>query len=160
MCNIYRKAPVLESLFNKVTALQACNFVKKRTLLKRDSNAGDFLWILRNFQEHLGTAASSFSSMPIGLWNTFEHILTVSWRILLNLRVNLYNLSQITEYFLTSPSVSSFICLSYLSKKVEPAVDMYNSKAYVVQKTHFTSCIGKKEPKVDNSPITLQCSIY
>ena len=28
-CNIHRKAPVLESLFNKVACLYACNFIKK-----------------------------------------------------------------------------------------------------------------------------------
>ena len=27
---IHRKAPVLESLFNKVACLKACNFIKKR----------------------------------------------------------------------------------------------------------------------------------
>ena len=36
-CNIHRKAPVLESLFNKVEGLRACNFIKK------DSNTGVFL---------------------------------------------------------------------------------------------------------------------
>ena len=35
------------SLFNKVSCLQTCNFIK------RDSNTGVFLWILRNFEEHL-----------------------------------------------------------------------------------------------------------
>ena len=49
-CNILRKTPVLESLFNKITGLQVCNFIKKRL-------TGVFLWILRNFQtyfeEHL-----------------------------------------------------------------------------------------------------------
>ena len=43
----HRKAPVLESLFDKVKGLKACNFIKKRlrpvTLLKRDSNTGAFL---------------------------------------------------------------------------------------------------------------------
>ena len=29
-CNIYRKTPVPESLFDKVVGLQACSFVKKR----------------------------------------------------------------------------------------------------------------------------------
>ena len=28
--NFYRKTPVLKTLFNKVVALQACNFIKKR----------------------------------------------------------------------------------------------------------------------------------
>ena len=49
-CNILRKTPVLEPLFNKITGLQVCNFIKKRL-------TGVFLWILRNFQtyfeEHL-----------------------------------------------------------------------------------------------------------
>ena len=39
--NIYWKATVLESLFNKVAGLQAW--------LKRDSRTGVFLWILWNF---------------------------------------------------------------------------------------------------------------
>ena len=38
------KTPVLESFFNKVAGLRPA------TLLKRDSNAGVFLWILRNFK--------------------------------------------------------------------------------------------------------------
>ena len=29
-CNIYRKTPVLESLFRKVASLEACNFIKTR----------------------------------------------------------------------------------------------------------------------------------
>ena len=31
---IHRKIPVLESLFNKVAGLQACNFIKKRLQLR------------------------------------------------------------------------------------------------------------------------------
>ena len=47
---------MLESVFNKVAGLQACN------LLKRDSNTGVFLLILRNykntfFEEHMRTTA-------------------------------------------------------------------------------------------------------
>ena len=34
-------------LFNKIAGVQACNFVKK------DFNTGVFLWILRNFPEHI-----------------------------------------------------------------------------------------------------------
>ena len=30
--NIHRKTPVLESLFNKITDLKVCNFVKNRIL--------------------------------------------------------------------------------------------------------------------------------
>ena len=53
------KTPVLESFLNKVAGLRPA------TLLKRDSNAGVFLWILRNikniyFEEHVQTAAESF----------------------------------------------------------------------------------------------------
>ena len=44
-------------------------------------------------------------------------------------------------------------------KKVEPAVDMHNSKEHLVQKTHFIGCLGKKEPKVHHSLTTLQYSI-
>ena len=33
-CNIHRKAPVLESLFNKVIDPQVCNFIKKRRQCK------------------------------------------------------------------------------------------------------------------------------
>ena len=43
------KTPVLESHYNKVTDLHA--FIK--TLLKKDSNTGVFLWILQNFQKYL-----------------------------------------------------------------------------------------------------------
>ena len=39
-CNIHRKTPSLESL-------------TPATLLKKDSNAGFFSWILRSFLEHL-----------------------------------------------------------------------------------------------------------
>ena len=53
----YRKAPVLESIFNRVAGLRAT------TLLKRDSNTSVFLWNLRifkntYFEEHLRTTAS------------------------------------------------------------------------------------------------------
>ena len=30
LCNVHRKTAALESLFNKVPVLQACNFIKKR----------------------------------------------------------------------------------------------------------------------------------
>ena len=163
LIRLLQKQP--EEVFHKKAILKNCaTFIGKHlcwslsltklqpfspaTLLKRELYSKEtptqvisceYCEIFKNtyFEENLGTAASSFSSVSIGVWNTFEHILTVSRRILLNLRVNLYNLSQITEYFLTTTSVSSFRCLSYLSKKVEPAVDMYNFKAYLVQKNTF-----------------------
>ena len=60
--NIHRKTPLPETLFNKVAGL------RPGTLLKRDSNTGVFLWILRNFkntyfEEHLSTGASSMSRL-------------------------------------------------------------------------------------------------
>ena len=48
-CKIHRKTPVLESLFNKVAGFQAC------ILLKRYSNAGVFLWNLKNICERLNS---------------------------------------------------------------------------------------------------------
>ena len=53
------KTPVLEPFFNIVAGLRPA------TLLKRDSNAGVFQWILRNFkniyfEEHVQTATESF----------------------------------------------------------------------------------------------------
>ena len=53
------KTPVLEPFFNIVAGLRPA------TLLKRDSNAVVFLWILRNFkniyfEEHVQTATESF----------------------------------------------------------------------------------------------------
>ena len=33
-CNIHRKTPVVDSLFNKVTGLKACNWIKKRLQLR------------------------------------------------------------------------------------------------------------------------------
>ena len=53
-CNIHRETPVLESLFNKVAGLRSA------TLLKENSSTGAFLWILRNFWEHL-------------IWRTFAN---------------------------------------------------------------------------------------
>ena len=65
------KNPVLESLFNKVAVLRACNFVKEDSnflktiilkniferlflnIIKKDSNTGVFLWILWIIQEYL-----------------------------------------------------------------------------------------------------------
>ena len=43
---------MLESLFNKVAGLKACNFIKK------DTNTGVVLLILRNFEKPLRAAAS------------------------------------------------------------------------------------------------------
>ena len=68
--NIHRKTPVLESLFNNIAGLQACNFIK------RDSNTDAFLWILRNFrstyfEEQLRMAASEKASLDI--WQSPEH---------------------------------------------------------------------------------------
>ena len=42
LCNIHRKTPVLESLFNKVPVIQTCYF-------KSNSNEGVLLWLLQNF---------------------------------------------------------------------------------------------------------------
>ena len=44
---LHRKTPALESLFNKVAGLKACNF------FKGDSNTGVFLWNIRDFSEHI-----------------------------------------------------------------------------------------------------------
>ena len=46
-CNIHRKIPLLESLFNKNADLQGCNFIKKRLQDRR------FPVILRTFYEQL-----------------------------------------------------------------------------------------------------------
>ena len=43
VCNIYRKAPVLESFLVKLQSWRLIN------LLKRDSNTDVFLWILQTF---------------------------------------------------------------------------------------------------------------
>ena len=51
---------MLESLFNKVTAL-----------FKRDSSTGIFLWILRNFTKHLFWRTSANSDFCM-LWCTFS----------------------------------------------------------------------------------------
>ena len=48
--NIHRKAPVLESLFNKVAGLHVCNFIKKRLQYRSFS--------VKIAKEHLQTAAS------------------------------------------------------------------------------------------------------
>ena len=50
---VHRKTPVLESLFNKVAGLQACNFIKKR--LQRKCFPVKFAKFLRTnlFTEHL-----------------------------------------------------------------------------------------------------------
>ena len=54
--NIHRKTSVLESLFNKVTGLQACNFTKKRLQHRRfPENIANY------FEKHLRTAASDSS---------------------------------------------------------------------------------------------------
>ena len=58
--NIHRKTSVLESLFNKVTGLQACNFTKKRLQHRRfPVNIANF----KNtyFEKHLRTAGSDSS---------------------------------------------------------------------------------------------------
>ena len=117
---------MLESLFNKVAALQACIFIKNR--LQHSCfpvNIATFsrTTILKKKFERL-------LLVLVQCQLTFEIRLNTFWLILKDfakLASKLYKLSQITEYFLTTASVSSFICLSYLSKKVEPAVDMYNS---------------------------------
>ena len=41
--HFHRKTPVLESLFDKVTGLKTCIFIKK------DSNTDVFLWLLQDF---------------------------------------------------------------------------------------------------------------
>ena len=60
-CNILRKKTVLESLFNKITGLQASNFIKKRL-------TGVFLWMLRNFWQHLFRRTSERCSVIINFY--------------------------------------------------------------------------------------------
>ena len=78
----HRKTPVLESLFNEAAVLTTCSFIKEdsknnyfgehlwtsasKLYLKRDSNAGVFLWILWIIQEHLFCRGS----MNCWFWNT------------------------------------------------------------------------------------------
>ena len=61
--NIHRKTPVLESLFNKVTGLQVCLFIRKRLQHKCFSTC-DICELFKNtyFGEHLRIAASSLST--------------------------------------------------------------------------------------------------
>ena len=62
-CNIHKKTPVMECLFNKVAGQRACNFTRKR-LQHRCFPMN----ISKNtyFEEHLQTAASS-SSWNLGM---------------------------------------------------------------------------------------------
>ena len=57
-CNIHRKTPMLESLFNKVAGLQGCSFIKKR--LQHRCFFCEYYKLFKNsyFEEHLKTAAS------------------------------------------------------------------------------------------------------
>ena len=74
--NIYRNTPVLESLFNKVASLKACNFILKY------SNAGVFLWtflrtpILKGFCEEL---VLSFCIVVLLFANVSQHSGVISW---------------------------------------------------------------------------------
>ena len=86
--NIHKKTPMLESLFNKVAALQACS------VIKRHSNMG----LRKNFKktyfgEHLRTAASEISIQ-----------LAVSQQ---SLHTSLYSLHHIKKFEITS-SISGF----------------------------------------------------
>ena len=56
--NIYRKTPVLESLFNQVPGLQCCNIINKR--LQHKCFHVNIAKYLENtyFEEHMRTAAS------------------------------------------------------------------------------------------------------
>ena len=78
-CNIHREAPLLKSLFNKVAALKACNFIKKRLRYSCFSvNTAKFLKSF--FIEHpwrlLQFIASSMILMTI-LLNQVLHRLTM-----------------------------------------------------------------------------------
>ena len=60
--DIHRKTSVMGSLFNKVTSMKACNFIK------REFSKGIFLWVLRNvlrttfFKEHFWWLLQYFKS--------------------------------------------------------------------------------------------------
>ena len=72
--NIHRKTPVLESYFNKIAGLKACNFIKKKL---QHSCFPVNIAKLKNifFEEHLQTAASV---SPI----TFSNRLSVGFRLM------------------------------------------------------------------------------
>ena len=65
----HRKTPVLESPFNKVTGMTACNFIKKR--LQHKVFSCEICEIFKNnyFEEHLLTVASTPSRVPFKKWH-------------------------------------------------------------------------------------------
>ena len=65
-CNIYRKTPVLESLFDEVAGLKTCNFIKKRLQHRCFSvNILKFLRtpILKNICQRLRSNKTIFCSL-------------------------------------------------------------------------------------------------
>ena len=56
------ETPVLETLFNKAAAFQACNFIRKKL---RHRFSCDYCEIFKNtyFEEHLRTAAIVYSEV-------------------------------------------------------------------------------------------------
>ena len=58
-CNIHRKAPVLESLFNNAAGLKGCNFIEKKNPTQVFSYEYCEVSKNTNFEEHLRTDASA-----------------------------------------------------------------------------------------------------
>ena len=94
---IHRKTAMLESLFNKVTGLQACIFIK------RDFNTGVFLWTLWNFQERLfwSTSANDFFCIS-EIQNANDAIYIPGENFILNFRIY-----KIFSYLLSFANFSS-----------------------------------------------------
>ena len=98
-CNILRKTPVLESLFNKNAWVQACIF-RPPTLLKRGSNTGVFVWILQHLYRR---KAERCSVIKRNRWNVslsifmfscanlyYKHAQSDSYRVGQNNRYEIY----------------------------------------------------------------------
>ena len=78
-CKFHRKTPMLESLFNKIPGLQACNFIKKRPPTQAFSCRIYDFFKNTYFEEYLRTTASVVSFSWLSLPRVFSKMVEEWW---------------------------------------------------------------------------------
>ena len=111
-------------MFYKESVLK--NF-RRATLLKRDSNAGAFLWILQDFQEHLFWRTASEN------WVSYEPHTYIEFRMLVSKKTLLQKFSKVYSSMLDTfqNTFDSAFVKQIWQKKI--SVYCYYGKEYVQQ---------------------------
>ena len=105
----HRKKPLLESLFNKITGLKACNFIKKRFRLSCfPAKSAKFCY----FEEHLKTTTSVYTFLSRVISSIFFFLIS-GWKALWRLIHFVLRVSYVWQWDTTYFSSSDWSTLDF-----------------------------------------------